>query len=114
MIDAARSSESNNPAASITVVEPLTSPVFVDPTVTGPPSLVEVTTPPFPALAFLWADAAPRKTDEAIAAIARPLMNFFIGSSSSPLTLCLPLARKRASRPESRRASATPRHAATI
>jgi hypothetical protein len=37
-----------------------------------------------------------------------------MGSDSSPLTLCPPLARKRASRPESRRASATPRHAATI
>jgi hypothetical protein len=113
MIAAARSSLPNNDAALTALVEPAVSPVLVDPTLTEPPLLSEVETPPFPLSAFRWADAAPTNADEAIAAIASPLMSLFIGSGSSPLTLCLPLARKRASRPESRRASATPRHAAT-
>jgi hypothetical protein len=101
------------PAPLRSIAPPVVPPVPVSPTLTPPPSALEFETPPFPLSAFLWADAAPRNTDEAIAAIARPLMSFCIGSRSSPLTLCLPLARKRASRPEPRRASATPRHAAT-
>ena len=99
----------------VLVDPPLPPPVLVDPTDTPPPLLSAVETPPFPLLAVSdCADAIPTNVVEAIAAIASPLMNFFIGFRSSPLTLCPPLAQKRASRPESRRASATPRHAATI
>ena len=96
---------------------PLLPPLLASPTPTAPPLLLAFETPPFPLLALSlssWADTIPTSAYEATAAIASPAMNFFIGSSSSPLTLCPQLAWKRASRPELRRASATPRHAATI
>jgi hypothetical protein len=116
MTMAAMSSPVKNSPLLITLVEPTAFPALVSPMVTAPPLLLAFETPPFPVLAVSvsCADAAPTNAVEAIAAIASPLISFFIGSDSSPLTLCPPLARKRASRPESRRASATPRHAATI
>ena len=122
MMVAARSSPVSAPSRNVPpllspmLVElPCWSPVLVDPIETPPPLLAALETPPFPLLAVsVCADTMPTNAVEAIAAIANPLMSFFIGSNSSPLTLWPPLAQKRASRPELRRASATPRHAATI